>query len=907
MTSPSDTNKKDTIGRKVLTIKSHKPGLTHNKTAVKKLHGSTIVVISGGTKQNDIVSDDVYGALTEQEKATRLDALRIASVKHSVQHDVTNELPESGNAVKSNDEHKITIPSEEHNERIKTSITTEKSIKSTNHDVIDVDVIPHEQSGAIDTQATTKVKEKNYTNIKNVATKKDAEKKHDVARTITRPKSLSERRHRKVEVNFDDDSKKKLKNLDLNTKKIEKPTDHEKTKTIERIVAASTIKKVEANKKKIVHTKRTSDDEHDGRNGADVKQAKSKSYRISASYRAKLASGDYDDMSYHRSKLPKHKKKPQQIRQIEKVIRDVTITDAITVQELANKMAEKSGAVLRILMKLGVASTLNSSIDADTAELVVMEFGHRPHRVTQENIIRDLIGEDGTSVMQHRAPIVTIMGHVDHGKTSLLDALRETDIASKEHGGITQHIGAYQVHLTNNKAITFLDTPGHEAFSAMRMRGAKVTDIVVLVVAADDGIKAQTIEAISHAKAANVPIIVAVNKMDKQGANFELVKQSLLQYDIIPDDMGGDVMVVGVSALTKSGLDKLEEVILIQSELLDLHADYNHRARGYVIEAKLDKMKGFTATLLVQNGRLKVSDIVVAGSMYGRIRTMCDDKGQQIQEAFPAMPVEITGLDSVPAAGDEFIVMQNERTARELVEIRKQQEHKRKLAALETKSIKEIFLSQASNKSKEITLLIKADVHGSAEAIIHSINKIDNPEVRVKIVHYGAGAINESDITLAAASNALIIGFNVRPNSNAKVMANNIRVNIKYYSIIYDLIDDIRLIVSDMMDPIMKEHIIGIAEIRKVINTSKFGNIAGCYVKDGIVRRGAQARVLHDNMVVCTGIINTLKRQKDDVREVKEGFECGITLSNYDSFSDGDAIEVFETINTSKGATNIHR
>lgn len=704
----------------------------------------------------------------------------------------------------------------------------------------------------------------------------------------------------KKEVNFSLSAKKQFRNLDVRNKnESEKPKDiitkKDEPKTVQPI-AAPKIKPVDNSKKKIIHSKAKSsfhDDENSQSNAAKNKN-KGNFNKISAAHLAKLASDDYDGQSFRRNHAKKKKKSHTSQFTQEKVLRDIIIGEVITVADLAAKMSEKGATVIKALMKLGVMVTINQTIDADTAELVANELGHRVQRVTEESVMKNLIGDIQINEenLEKRAPVVTVMGHVDHGKTSLLDALRKTDVAAREHGGITQHIGAYEVHLPNNQSITFLDTPGHEAFSAMRMRGAKVTDIIILVVAADDGIKAQTIEAISHAKAAQVPIIVAVNKMDKPSANFEFVKQSLLQHDILPDDLGGDVMVIGISAMTGYGLNDLIDAILLQADLLDLKASHSGRAKGYIVEARLDKIKGFTASMLIQSGQLKIGDILVAGHVFGRVRTMTNDKGLQIKSAGPSVPVEITGLDSVPTAGDEFVVMQNERSARDLVEMLATKAFEQK-HLIKPKSLHERFI-ESRETMKEIAIIIKADTHGSAEAILHSLNKIDNDEVKVRVLHYGAGGINESDIMLAATSKALIVAFNVRPNANAKEMAVKMGVEMKFYSIIYNLLDDVKAILSDALSPIEREEVIGLVEIRKVFDTSKFGKIGGCYVKEGVVRRNASMRLIRDNQVIHTGTIQSLKRQKDDAKEVKEGFECGITLDHYDDIRELDCLEVFE-------------
>ncbi len=706
-------------------------------------------------------------------------------------------------------------------------------------------------------------------------------------------------RRRSTDVNFDQDLKKKFKVLDTKPKQEEPKQEEKKNEEKKAVITAPSIKQLESNRAKVVHIKpKTQFNEGDSNNKTKAKSVQQhRNFKISAAHIAKIESGVDDLFGRSRNKKKKHYSEQKQTQ--EKVLRDTTIGEAISVSDLAMKISEKSSTVIKSLMKIGMMVTVNQVIDGDTAELVATELGHRVTRITEDSMIRDLIAEIAIEEidLEKRPPIVTVMGHVDHGKTSLLDALRKTDVAAKEHGGITQHIGAHEVHLPDGQSITFLDTPGHEAFSAMRMRGAKVTDIIILVVAADDGIKTQTIEAISHAKAAAAPIIVAINKMDKPTANFEYVKNSLLQHDIIPDDMGGDVMVIGISAMTGQGLDELIDAVLLQSDLLELKANHAGRAKGYIVEARLDKIRGFTASLLVQSGQLKVGDIVVAGQIFGRIRSMFNDKGQGIKVAGPSIPVEITGMDGVPIAGEEFIVMPNEKAARELVEMLS---IKAKITmAAKPKTLQEMF-NASREDMKEIALIIKADVHGSAEAILHSLNKIENAEVKVKVVHYGAGGINESDVMLAAASKAFIVGFNVRPNTNAKDMASKIGVEMKFYSIIYNLLDDVKAIMTDALSPVEIEKILGLVEIRRVFETSKYGKIAGCYVKEGLVRRNEPVRLIRDNSVINTTTIKSLQRQKDDVKELKEGFECGITLNNYDDIKVGDQLEVFEIVSEKK-------
>jgi translation initiation factor IF-2 len=579
----------------------------------------------------------------------------------------------------------------------------------------------------------------------------------------------------------------------------------------------------------------------------------------------------------------------------EKIFRDVVIPEAITVAELANRMAERTVDVIKALMKLGMMVTSTQSIDADTAELIVSEFGHKFKRVTEgdvENVLKSE-EEDDDANMKPRPPVVTIMGHVDHGKTSLLDALRKTDVVAKEAGGITQHIGAYQVELAGGQKVTFLDTPGHEAFTAMRARGAKITDIVVLVVAADDGIMEQTKEAIAHAKAAEVPIVVAINKIDKPGGDIERVKQELMQHSLIPEDFGGDTIVIGVSAKTGQNLDQLVESLLLQAEILELKANPDRIASGVVVEAKLDQGKGAVTTILIQKGTLRVGDLVVAGPAYGRVRTMIDDKAQTVKEATPGTPVVILGLSQAPVAGDTFSVVDNEKTARDIAEYRERRIREQQVIA-STRTMESLFGSAAGTNAKELPIIIKGDVQGSVEAIAGSLHKFSGDEVAVKILHSGVGGITESDITLAKATGAMIIAFNVRAAPKAKEMAAKDKIAIRYYSIIYNVVDDVKAALSGMLSPTLKENFLGYAQIREVFTVSKAGKVAGCMVTDGVIKRGCKVRLLRDNVVIHEGTLKTLKRFKDEVKEVKSGLECGMAFENYEDIRQGDQIECFE-------------
>ncbi len=583
----------------------------------------------------------------------------------------------------------------------------------------------------------------------------------------------------------------------------------------------------------------------------------------------------------------------------EKIIREVVIPETITVSDLANRMSERTADVIKELMKLGIMAKSNQSIDADTAELIVNDFGHKLIRVSESDVEDILISDEDDSPvsLKSRAPVVTIMGHVDHGKTSLLDALRETDVVSGEAGGITQHIGAYNVTLSNGRSICFLDTPGHEAFTKMRQRGANVTDVVVLVVAANDGIMPQTIEAINHARAANVPIIVAINKIDVEGADATKVQTQLLEHSVQTEHFGGEVLVVEVSAKLRINLDKLEEVILLQSDLLELKANPDANPRGHIVEAKMEKGRGSVATVLIQKGTLKNGQIFVAGTQWGRVRSIVNDKGKNQKDAGPSLPVEVLGWNGTPQAGDEFVVVENEAQARQITEyrIKKELEEKNTISASKS-SIDDIFAQIKQGQIKELPIIIKADTQGSVEAIKGSVSKFDNDEIKVNVVHSGAGGITESDVSLASSMNGLIFGFNVRANFQARNLAEKNGQGLRYYSIIYDLIDDIKQMLSGMLAPEVSEELLGYAEIRQVFKVSKLGNIAGCYVNSGVVKRGAGVRLLRDDVVIYEGSLKQLKREKNDTKEVKQNYECGMMFENYDDIKEGDVVECFEKV-----------
>lgn len=582
------------------------------------------------------------------------------------------------------------------------------------------------------------------------------------------------------------------------------------------------------------------------------------------------------------------------VRKEKELPKKISYTDTLTVAELAKKLHREPSEIIKKLFMLGVIATINQELDKDAIELITSEYGVEVEEKVSVDIsdLESFITEDSPENLSERPPVVTIMGHVDHGKTTLLDSIRHTKVTQGEAGGITQHIGAYQVEI-NQKKITFLDTPGHAAFTTMRARGAQVTDITILVVAADDGVMPQTVEAINHAKAAGVPIIVAVNKIDKPDANPERVMQELSEYGLIAEDWGGDTIFVPISALTGKGIDQLLEMILLVSEMEELKANPNRNAYGTVIEAKLDKGRGSVATLLVQNGTLKIGDPIVVGNTYGRVRAMVNDRGRRVKEAGPSAAVEITGLNEVPQAGDRFVVLEDEKTARQVGEARSQkalQETRNETARV---SLDKLFEQMKQGELKELNIIVKADVQGSAEALVASLQKIDVEGAKVNIIHTGVGAITESDIILATASNAIIVGFNVRPNPNAKRMAEEEKVDIRLHRIIYKVIDEIEQAMKGLLDPEYQEKVIGQAEVRTTFKVSKVGTIAGSYVTDGKVTRDSSVRLIRNGIVIFEGEIDSLKRFKDDVKEVSQGYECGITIKNFNDIKEGDIIEAY--------------
>ena len=605
---------------------------------------------------------------------------------------------------------------------------------------------------------------------------------------------------------------------------------------------------------------------------------------------------DYYDLTTTRGRRGKKKLQQGENRVKQKIfdLTDITIPETITVKDLSAELKKTSGEIIKKLLGYGIMATINNEIDFDTAFLIAGEFGvtaHKKEVVTDEDILFD-DSEDKEEDLKPRPPVIVVMGHVDHGKTSLLDAVRSTNVIEGEAGGITQAIGAYKVEI-NGREITFLDTPGHEAFTAMRARGAQITDIAILVVAANDGVMPQTIEAIDHAKAAGIPIIVAINKIDVEGANPDKVKQELAEYGLVSEDWGGDTIFVPISAKKKINIDNLLEMVLLVADMKELKANPNKQAKGVVIEAKLDKSKGPVATMLVQRGTLDVGDTILVGSVIGRIRTMTDDKGHRVRKAGPSTPVEITGLTSVPEAGDTFYEVKDEKTAKHLMERRKRQARDKALKASSRVTLDDLFSQIEKGNLKQLNIIVKADVQGSVEAVKQSLEKLSNDEVKVKVIHANVGAITESDVTLANVSNAIIIGFNVRPEAIAKDMAEKEKVEIKTYSVIYNAIEDVEAAMKGMLDPVFKEVVIGNAEVRQTFKISDVGTIAGCYVTSGKVARNAGVRVLRDNVVIHDGKLISLKRMKDDAKEVAKGFECGIQIENFNDIKEGDIIEAY--------------
>jgi translation initiation factor IF-2 len=611
------------------------------------------------------------------------------------------------------------------------------------------------------------------------------------------------------------------------------------------------------------------------------------------------------NMSGWRSPRNKNKSKDEAedqtfIAPTDPIVRDILVPETISVADLSHKMSVKATEVIKTLMSMGSMVTINQVLDQDTAMIVVQEMGHNP-QAAEENDLESFLEEELSveAILEIRPPVVTVMGHVDHGKTSLLDYIRTSKVASAEAGGITQHIGAYHVETTKGM-ITFLDTPGHAAFSAMRARGAEATDIVILVVAADDGVMPQTIEAINHSKAAGVPLIIAINKIDKPEANSEKVKNELLTHEVIPEELGGDSMFTEVSAHSGQGIDNLLDAILLQAEVLELKAPINTPAKGVVIEGRLDKGRGPVSTLLVQSGTIKQGDIILAGNASGRIRAMLNEVGKDIESASPSIPAEVIGLSEVPNAGEEFIVLNNEKKAREIALFRQGKYRAVKLAKQQAAKLENIFDTMTEEEAKILPLIIKADVQGSYEALSESLEKLSTDEVKVNVIHSAVGAVNESDINLASASNAVLLAFNVRSSGAARKLADNLEVDVRYYSIIYEAVDEVKAALGGLLSPEQKENILGLVEIRETFSASKVGTIAGCFVLEGIIRRNSSIRVLRDSVVIYDGALDSLKRFKDDIKEVKANLECGLSIKNFNDLKVGDNVEVYELVQVAR-------
>ncbi len=703
----------------------------------------------------------------------------------------------------------------------------------------------------------------NNSNVENPSSKTSSEK---IIKKESEASELKTNTSPTEKIETKDGKKKYQKNIP--NKELEQP--EEQNKKLSNFKLIKVPKKMEDRRKgKLTISEALDDNNEKVRSLAAVKRAREK-----AKLRLNQVSEPKD--------LQKEKKK-----------RDIILPDFIAVNELGSRLAEKNSDVIKVLMKLGVMATINQTIDGDTAELVVIEFGHTPKRVSESDVEIGLSGEkDLDDEMVSRAPVVTIMGHVDHGKTSLLDAIREKKVTQSEAGGITQHIGAYMVDSEKGK-ITFLDTPGHAAFSQMRARGSNITDLVVLVVAADDSVNDQTVEAINHAKAAKCPIIVAINKIDLPNANITKVENDLMNHGIVSEKMGGENLVVEVSAKSKLGIDNLIDCIHLQSELLELKANPDRDASGVVIESKVETGRGPVISVLVQKGTLKVGDIVIAGKEWGKVRALSDDEGKRVMSAVPSYPIEILGLSGAPSAGDEFVVVENESRAREVTQYRDRLIRLKENSSVKRGTVEQMISNASETVEKNLPILIKADVHGSKEALEQSINKLKNEEIKIKILHSGVGEINESDVSLASASNALIVGFNVKTNVQARNLSKREGVTIKYYSIIYEVIDEVKRMLDSELEPDLSEKIIGNVEIRKVFNISKSSSIAGCFVQEGKVTNNCKVKIIRENEEIYKSEIDSLRREKDEVKEVSSGTECGVRIKNFNEFKEGDILECY--------------
>lgn len=678
----------------------------------------------------------------------------------------------------------------------------------------------------------------------------------------------------------------------MSTEIVEKESqrDYNSSKAIDK---AKSNNRYEEKNKKASRTRKGSFEEFDSGKLNKLKQEDRLSHMFTEQDGGML---DYYDLTTARGKKNKKKLQKDEERNKQKIfeLKEITIPDNITVKDLAMELKKTSGEIIKKLFNYGIMATINNTVDFDTAYLVSSEFGvtaKKKEEIKEEDILFD-DSEDKEEELKARPPVVVVMGHVDHGKTSLLDAIRKTNVIEGEAGGITQHIGAYKVNI-NGREITFLDTPGHEAFTSMRARGAQITDIAILVVAADDGVMPQTIEAINHAKAAEIPIIVAINKIDLPGANIDKIKQQLMEYELVPEEWGGDTIFVPISAKKHLNIENLLEMVLLVADMKELKANPNKQAKGAVIEARLDKAKGPIASMLVQRGTLNVGDTIVVGKSIGKIRAMKNDKGQKVKEAGPSTPVEIMGLTEVPEAGDTFYEVKDEKTAKHLIERRKRQEREEHLSNVNKVTLSNVFEKMASENLKQLNIIVKADVQGTSEALTQSLEKLSNEEVKVKVIHYSAGAVTESDVQLAKAAKAIVIAFNVRPTATAKDMAEREEVEVKQYSVIYQAIEDVEAAMKGMLDPVFEERVIGEAEVRQTFRVSNVGTIAGCFVLSGKVERNAGVRVIREDVVIHEGKLVSLKRFKDDAKEVTKGFECGLQIENYNDIKEGDKIEVF--------------
>jgi len=848
----------------------------------KKLGKSSIQVTIKGRKKEAKSDDSNAAGLSQNEIAQRMKILSQASDDKEEEvkaHDILNKVQKDAKE-----------------KAKKLEVEKEEKLKETEEKLKEKEEKPKEKEKKIKEKVEIVEKPKTVSKSEVPEKAKVVLEKRQVAPVVDEVVSEQKTLIQKENYNPDEfDVRNKIKqSVEIANRQKE---EREKILTEKRKkVEAETLEKerLEKEKQKSKKPVRKEFEEEDAAKRKSYKDEKVNSRRLTYTIGGEESEEDAGGFRRRKKSKYRHQEVVEQ-KEYKKVNREVLLPDLITVSELAERMTEKTGDVVKKLFSMGMVATSNQAIDAETAEIIIHEFGHTSKRVSHSDV-ENIFEVENEYEKLTRAPVVTIMGHVDHGKTSLLDALRQTNVVAGESGGITQHIGASRVKAANGKYITFLDTPGHEAFSEMRSRGANVTDIVVLVVAADDGVKAQTIEAINHAKAAGVPIIVAVNKIDKPDSEPTRVKNELLSHEIIAEELGGEVMFVEVSAKTKKNLDKLEEVILLQAEMLDLKAPYQGKSSGAVLESRVDPSRGVVATLLVQEGTLNNADLIVVGTSFGRVRRMTDEAGKEVKSATPSVAVEVLGLDSAPNAGDKFIEVSEERQAREIISYRERKEREDKALRNSAKSFEDILRKSGTGNLKFLNILIKGDVHGSVEAIAGSVTKLNTEEVAIKIIHSATGAISESDISLAGASGAIIIGFNVRASAQAKEMARMKNVDIRYYSIIYNLVDDLKMLMSGMLAPSVNEQYLGQAEIRQIFKVSGAGKIAGSFVTDGVLKRSARVRLLRDNIVIHDGILKTLKRFKDDVKEVKNGFECGIAFENYEDIKEKDTLECYEVV-----------